>query len=101
MRLKSMRLKSIRLNAMATSGALLVAAVGLTATASVAAALVAAAAPPSPAGQPAPLAYIGSDGRIAFVRNGNIFSIKPDGTGLAKLTHLGHASGPRWSPNGT
>jgi hypothetical protein len=48
-----------------------------------------------------PAAYIGSDGRIAFVRDGNIFSIKPNGTGLAKLTHLGHASGPRWSPNGT
>lgn len=49
----------------------------------------------------APKAYIGSDGRIAFVRNGNIFSIKPNGTGLRKLTSSGHASGPRWSPNGT
>jgi hypothetical protein len=49
----------------------------------------------------APAAYIGSDGRIAFVRDGNIFTIKPNGTGLRKLTHLGHASGPRWAPNGT
>ncbi len=47
------------------------------------------------------MAYIGSDGRIAFVRGGNIFTIKPDGTGLKKLTHLGHASGPRWAPSGT
>src|SRR5215469_834945 len=54
-----------------------------------------------PALKSAPTAYIGSDGRIAFVRHANIFSIKPDGTGLRKLTHRGHASGPRWSPNGT
>lgn len=54
-----------------------------------------------PAGEAVPQAYLGSDGRIAFVRNGNIFSIKPDGTGLAKLTSFGQASGPRWSPNGT
>lgn len=54
-----------------------------------------------PAVTSAPRAYIGSDGRIAFVRNGNIFSIKLNGTGLRKLTHDGHASGPRWSPNGT
>jgi hypothetical protein len=49
----------------------------------------------------APMAYIGSDGRIAFVRHGNIFSIKPDGTGLRKLTSHGRSSGPRWSPSGT
>jgi len=49
----------------------------------------------------APAAYIGSDGRIAFVRDGNIFSIKSNGAALAQLTHLGHASGPRWSPTGT
>jgi len=61
----------------------------------------ATAAQASPADKAAPFAYIGSDGRIAFVRDGNIFSIKPDGTGLRKLTRLGHASGPRWSPNGT
>jgi Dipeptidyl peptidase IV (DPP IV) N-terminal region/WD40-like Beta Propeller Repeat len=47
-----------------------------------------------------PHAYDGADGRIAFVRNGNIFTIKPAGTGLRKLTDLGHASGPRWSPDG-
>ncbi len=59
------------------------------------------AAHPSPAVKPSPSAYLGSDGRIAFVRNGNIGSIKPNGTGLRKLTNRGHASGPRWSPNGT
>jgi hypothetical protein len=49
----------------------------------------------------APEAYLGSNGRIAFVRDGNIFTIKPNGSGLKKLTYLGHASGPRWAPNGT
>jgi hypothetical protein len=47
-----------------------------------------------------PAAYPGSDGRIAFVSKGNIFSILPDGKSLTKLTRLGHASGPRWSPDG-
>ncbi len=46
-------------------------------------------------------AYRGSDGRIAFVRGGNIYSIKPAGTGLVKLTTDGRASGPRWSPSGS
>lgn len=54
-----------------------------------------------PAVRSSPMAYMGSDGRIAFVRNGNIFTIRPDGTGLRKLTNRGGASGPRWSPNGT
>jgi hypothetical protein len=45
-------------------------------------------------------AYRGSAGRIAFVRGGNIYSIEPDGSGLHLLTHGGHDSGPRWSPDG-
>jgi hypothetical protein len=45
-------------------------------------------------------AYIGSEGRIAFVRTGDIYSIRPNGTGLALLAGGGHDSGPRWSPNG-
>jgi WD40-like Beta Propeller Repeat len=55
------------------------------------------------AGQAAAEAYPGANGRIAFVRNGNIFSIIPTPAphGLAELTHSGHASGPRWSPDGT
>ena len=45
-------------------------------------------------------AYRGSQGRIAFVRNGDIYSIKPNGTGLVLLAGGGRDSGPRWSPNG-
>jgi hypothetical protein len=46
-------------------------------------------------------AYPGSGGRVAFVRNGNVYSIKADGTGLRTLATGGHDSGPRWSPQGT
>jgi WD40-like Beta Propeller Repeat len=45
-------------------------------------------------------AYIGSEGRIAFVRHGDIYSIKPSGSGLMLLASGGHDSGPRWSPDG-
>jgi hypothetical protein len=49
-------------------------------------------------------AYPGSDGLIAFVRNGNIYTINPEsatpGSTIVRLTRDGHASGPRWSPNG-
>jgi Dipeptidyl peptidase IV (DPP IV) N-terminal region len=55
---------------------------------------------PASAGQARPDAYRGGDGRIAFVRDGNIYSIEPAGTGLRQLTRAGHASGPRWSPDG-
>jgi WD40 repeat protein len=44
--------------------------------------------------------YPGSDGLIAFVRGGNIWTIAPTGTGLTRLTSDGHDSGPRWSPSG-
>jgi len=55
------------------------------------------------AGRAATGAYPGVNGRIAFVRNGDIFSIVPTPAphGLVQLTHLGDASGPRWSPDGT
>jgi hypothetical protein len=48
-------------------------------------------------------AYPGRDGLIAFVRDGNIFTVNPDhpASGAVRLTTDGHASGPRWSPNGT
>src|SRR5262245_35810933 len=49
---------------------------------------------------PAQASYPGTDGRIAFVRHGNIYTIRTDGTGLTKLTSDGHDSGPRWSPHG-
>jgi hypothetical protein len=48
----------------------------------------------------APQAYPGANGRIAFVRDGDIFTIEPNGTGLRRLTGRGQASGPRWSPDG-
>lgn len=55
-----------------------------------------------PAATAAPAAYHGSaEGLIAFVRGGNVFTIKPDGTGLRQLTTDGRSGGPRWSPDGT
>ena len=47
-------------------------------------------------------AYPGSDGLIAFVRGGNIYTINPahPAGSLTRLTTDGQASGPRWSPNG-
>jgi Dipeptidyl peptidase IV (DPP IV) N-terminal region len=49
-------------------------------------------------------AYPGSDGLIAFVRDGNIYTINPEsttpGSTVVPLTHGGHDSGPRWSPDG-
>jgi WD40-like Beta Propeller Repeat len=42
----------------------------------------------------------GSNGLIAFVRDGNIWTIQPNGTDWHRLTSGGHDSGPRWSPNG-
>ncbi len=65
---------------------------------------VAAAAPAARAAGTAPVApaaYPGADGRIAFVRAGDIFTIEPDGTGSRRLTSSHRTAGPRWSPNGT
>ena len=64
------------------------------------AALIGALTGPALAANAGVAAYPGSNGRIAFVSKGNIFTIRPSGKGLTKLTSLGHASGPRWSPNG-
>jgi Tol biopolymer transport system component len=30
-----------------------------------------------------------------------IWTIRPDGTGLRQITHVGHAENPKWSPDGT
>lgn len=39
--------------------------------------------------------------RIAFVRDGDIYTMKPDGSGVARLTHTAAAEAdPEWSPNG-
>lgn len=48
----------------------------------------------------------GKNGRIAFFldrgRGGEIYTIKRDGSGLRRLTHLdGNATDPDWSPDGT
>jgi Dipeptidyl peptidase IV (DPP IV) N-terminal region len=55
-------------------------------------------------GQPAHAAYLGSNGLIAFVRGGNIYTINPESATPAntvmRLTHDGRDSGPRWSPDG-
>src|SRR5262245_59290166 len=57
---------------------------------------------------PADAAFPGANGRIAFstdwVRPSQIYSIRPNGTGLRKLTHVRKglgATSPAWSPDGT
>jgi len=47
-------------------------------------------------------AYPGSDGLIALVRGGNIYTVNPahPAGSLVRLTTDGHDAGPRWSPNG-
>ncbi len=40
------------------------------------------------------------DGRIAFVRGNQIWTVRPDGDGLRQLTRLGNNSRPTWSPDG-
>jgi Tol biopolymer transport system component len=59
-------------------------------------------------GGPAQAAFPGANGRIAFdtafSHRPQIFTIRPDGTGLRQLTHVakGHAAGsPEFSPDGT
>src|SRR5215475_10231835 len=59
-------------------------------------------------GGPARAAFPGMNGRIvfdtAFSHRPQIFTIRPDGTGLRQLTHVpkGHAAGsPEFSPDGT
>ena len=52
---------------------------------------------------PAHATFPGKNGRIAFVQEGEIFSMNPDGSDVRQLTHLGpdnSASWPAWSANG-
>ena len=49
---------------------------------------------------PAQAAYAGDNGRIAFMRANQIYTIKPDGTGLIQLTRAAKNSRPKWSPDG-
>jgi Tol biopolymer transport system component len=47
-------------------------------------------------------AYPGGNGKIAFVRDGQVWTINPDGTGEAQLTSDASPSAdPEWSPDGT
>jgi len=64
---------------------------------------IAVAAPAAPASA----ATAGRDGRIAFARfypdsrTSSIFTIRPDGTGLLRLTRGHWDENPAWSPDGT
>jgi Tol biopolymer transport system component len=49
---------------------------------------------------PAAAAYPGRDGRIAFVRANQIYTIQPDGKGLKQLTTGAKNYRPHFSPNG-
>ena len=53
------------------------------------------------AGPAADAAYPGNDGRIAFVRNNQIFTMTSSGKDVTKLTHQGINNHPTWSPDGT
>ncbi len=52
---------------------------------------------------PAYATFPGKNGRIAFVQDGEIFTMNPDGSDVKQLTHLGpdnSASWPAWSADG-
>jgi hypothetical protein len=46
-------------------------------------------------------AYPGQDGRIAFVRANQIYTMTSSGTGVRQLTTTGKNYRPKWSPDGT
>jgi Tol biopolymer transport system component len=55
---------------------------------------------------PADATFPGTNGRIAFAldrgNGGEIYTMRPDGTDVRRLTHLGpNAERPQWSPDGT
>jgi|SRR5919108_130498 Tol biopolymer transport system component len=49
---------------------------------------------------PASAAYPGTEGRIAFVRDGAIWTAAANGSDQVQLTRIGVASSPVWSPDG-
>ena len=52
---------------------------------------------------PASATFPGKNGRIAFVQDGEIFTMNPDGTDIRQITHVGPdtaANWPAWSANG-
>jgi Tol biopolymer transport system component len=58
------------------------------------------------AASPASAAYPGANGRIAFERHRDIYTVRPDGSGVKRLTFTATATAegvdatPVWSPNG-
>jgi dipeptidyl aminopeptidase/acylaminoacyl peptidase len=53
-----------------------------------------------PATPPAHAAYPGDNGRIAFVRAGDIWTVRPNGASPRRLTHTHDNAAPAWSPDG-
>ena len=49
---------------------------------------------------PAGAAYAGGDGRLAFVRAKQIYTVTPAGGAVKQLTYAGRNVRPKWSPNG-
>jgi TolB protein len=52
---------------------------------------------------PAHATFPGKNGRIAFIQDGEVFTMSPDGSHIKQLTHLGpdnSASWPAWSADG-
>lgn len=45
--------------------------------------------------------YAGADGKIAFVRSNQIYTMTSTGTAVTKLTSAGKNYRPKWSPDGT
>jgi hypothetical protein len=50
---------------------------------------------------PAQASFPGVNGKIAFTRGGDIYTVSPDGSGEARLTNTGDNQSPAWSPDGT
>ena len=49
---------------------------------------------------PASASYAGRDGKLAFVRHKQIYTVSPSGGAVKKLTRSGKNLRPKWSPNG-
>jgi Tol biopolymer transport system component len=49
---------------------------------------------------PASATYAGHEGRLAFVRANQIYTVAPSGGAVTKLTTSGKNYRPKWSPNG-
>lgn len=55
----------------------------------------------APAVSASPTAYPGSNGLIAFVRSGQVYTMSATGTGVKQLTTSGKNTYPVWNPAGT